>query len=86
MGLEFARGAVWGNQVHTVLLEVVIESIAVIGPIADEMLEFGLEHVEIKTGLDQGDFMMSRRVRTDGEGEPVSIHNRANLQALTLYR
>jgi hypothetical protein len=36
--------------------------------------------------LDQGDFMMSRRVRTDGEGEPVSIHNRANLHALTLYR
>lgn len=51
-----------GNQVHADLFEVVIEHIAVIGSIADEILRFGLKHVEIETELNQGDFVMIRRM------------------------
>lgn len=59
-----------GNEVHAILLEVVIEPIAVIGPIADEMLRLGLQHVEVEGQLDQGDFVMVGCMRTDGEGSP----------------
>lgn len=73
------------NEVDAILLEVIIESVVVIGPIANEMLGVGLQYIEIETELDQGDFVMIRRVRTDGEGEPVSIHNRENLHALPAF-
>ena len=85
LGLEFARGAMGRHQVHAVLLQVVIEPIALIGPIGDEMLRFGLGHVELETELDQGDFVMIRCVRTDGERKLVPIHNCANLHALPAF-
>lgn len=42
LGLEFPSRAMRGNQVHPILLEVLIEPIAVVCPIADEMLRLGL--------------------------------------------
>ncbi len=74
------------NEVDAILLEVVIAAIAVIGPIADEMLGFSLEHVEIETELDQGDFVIIRGVRADRKWQPVPIHNRENLHALPAFR
>ena len=50
------------------------------------MLGFRLQHVEVETELDQGDFMMIGRVRTDGEGQPMTIDNRQNLHALATFR
>jgi hypothetical protein len=73
------------DQVHAILFELVIEPIAVIGSIAIEMFGLRLQHVEVKTQLDQGDFVMIRRVCTDGEGEPMPIHNRENLHALAAF-
>ena len=52
LGLEFASGSMGGNQVHPVLFQIVIEPIAVVRPITDEMLGFGLQHVEVETELD----------------------------------
>jgi hypothetical protein len=86
LGLEFARGAMGRNTVDAILLEVVIEAIAVIRPIANEMLGFRLQHVEVETELDQGHFMMIRRMPTDGEGESVPIHTRKNLHAFPAFR
>ena len=74
------------DHVDAVLFEVVIEAIAVIRPIANEMLGFRFQHVEVETELDQGDFMMMRRMRTDREGQPVPIHNRENLHAFPAFR
>lgn len=74
------------NQVHALLLEVGIETIAVIGSIPDEMFGLGLEHVEVETELHQGDFMMIRRMRTDGERKVVPIHNRQDFHALVAFR
>ena len=74
------------DQVDAVLLKVVIEPIAIIGSIADEMLGLGLQHVDVETELHERDLMMSGRVRTDREPQPVPIHNRENLHALPAFR
>ena len=84
--LEFAGRAMRRNAVHALLFEVVIEPLAVIGPIPNEMFGLGFEHVEVETELDQGDCVMIRCVRTDGEGEPMPIHNRQNLHAFPAFR
>ena len=86
MGLEFPGRAMRRNQVHAVWLEGVIEAIAVIDPIPNEMFGLGLEHVEVEAQLDQGDFIMIRRMRTDGKRKSMSIHNRQNLHALAAFR
>jgi len=44
LGLERAVGAMQSNQIHSVLLELHIELIAVIRTIADERLRLGLLH------------------------------------------
>lgn len=49
LSLEFTSGAMLRDQVHTVLVEVGIEAIAVIRPIPDEMLGRGLEQVAVET-------------------------------------
>lgn len=74
------------DQVHTILVEVGIEAIAVIRPIPDEMLGLGLEHVEVETELHQGDLMMIRRMCAHGEGQTVPIHNRQDFHALAALR
>ncbi|MGQ0555565.1 MAG: hypothetical protein ACT4PN_06440 [Nitrospiraceae bacterium] len=71
MGLEFPGRAMRRNQVHAVWLEGIIEAIAVIGPIPNEMFGLGLEHVDVEAQLDQGDFMMMRRMRTDGKRKSI---------------
>ena len=55
-------------------------------PIPDEMLGFGLEQVEAETELQQGDFMMIRRMRAHGEGQSVPIYNRQDFHALAAFR
>ena len=71
----------WRNHVHPVLLEVVIEPVAVIGAIANEMFGLGLQHVEVETELHQRDFMMIGRMRTHRERQSMAIHNREDLHA-----
>ena len=52
LGLEFVRGPVWSNDIDSMLLEIVIETIAGIGPDPDQMLGLGLQHVEVEAELD----------------------------------
>src|SRR5579885_1621896 len=86
LGLELASGPVWRNQVHPVLLEVVIEPVAVVGPIPNEMFGLGLQHVEVETQLHQRDLMMIRGVRPDREREPMPIHNGQDFHPLAAFR
>jgi len=73
------------DHVDAILLKLVIEAVAVIRPIANEMFRLGLEHIEVVTQLDQGDFMMMGGMRTDREGQPVPIHNREDLHVFTAF-
>jgi hypothetical protein len=66
LGLEFPGGPMWRNHIHAVVVEVVIQPITVIRAITDEVLRFGLPHVEVKTELHQRDLMMIGRVRESG--------------------
>ncbi len=75
-----------GDQVDSVLFELVIEAVAVIRPITNEMFRLGLQDIEVETQLHQGDFMMIRRVRVDGEGQSVPIHNRQDFHAFAAFR
>ncbi|HSF67721.1 MAG TPA: hypothetical protein VLA67_09885 [Nitrospiraceae bacterium] len=86
LGLEFPSRPVRRDQVHAVLLEVIIESVAVIRAIANELLRLGLQHVEVETELHQGDLMMIGGMRTDRERQPVSIDNRQDFHALATFR
>jgi hypothetical protein len=86
LSLEFPSGAMRRDHVDAVLLEILIEAIAVIGPVSDEMFRLGLQHVEVETELDQGDFMMIGGMRTDRERKSMAIHNRENLHALAAFR
>ena len=60
--------------------------VAVVRSITNQVLGFGLQHVEVETELDQGDFVMIRRGRTDREGQPMPIHNRQDFHALPAFR
>jgi len=51
--------------------EVIIEAIAVVSTIPNEMFWLGLQHVEVETELNQGDFMMIGRMRTDRERQEL---------------
>ena len=81
LGFQFSGGSVGGNHVHPVLLEVVIQPIAVIRAIANEMFGLGLQHVKVETELHQRDFMMIGRVCAYRERQPMTIHNRKDLHA-----
>ena len=85
MGFQFTSGPVRRDHVDAILLKLVIEAVAVIRPIANEMFRLGLEHIEVVTQLDQGDFMMMGGMRTDREGQPVPIHNREDLHVFTAF-
>ena len=54
LGLEFTSGPVWGNHVDVAQLESIIEAIAVIGPVPDQMLRLGLQHLEVELSIDPG--------------------------------
>lgn len=55
LGLKLATRPMRRGQVHAVLLEVRIESVAFVGAIADEMFGLDFEHVEVGIELDQRD-------------------------------
>jgi len=74
-----------GNQIDAVPFEVLIEAIAVIGPVTNEMFGLSLQHIEVETELDQGDFMMIRGMGTHGEGQAMAIHNREDLHAFAAF-
>ncbi len=82
LGFQFARRSVRGNHVHAVLLKVIVEPIAVIGAIADEVLRLGFEHVEVESQLHERDLMMIGGMRAHREWQPMAIDNREDLAPL----
>ena len=73
------------NHVDAVLFQVVIEAVTVIGTIPNEMFGLGFEHVEVETELDQGDFMMIRRMGAHRKRQAMPIHNRQDFHAFAAF-
>ena len=81
-----AIGAVRRDHLDAVVAQLLIERIAVIGAIADQILGLGFDHVEVEAQLHQADFMMVRRVRADRERQSMAIHNRHDFHAFSALR
>ena len=68
------------------LRNVLVERVAVVGTVADEVLRLGFDHVEVEAQLDQAHFVMVRGVRTDRERQAVAIHDRHDFHAFSTLR
>ena len=68
------------------LPELFIQPVAIVRPVADQILGLGLNHVEVEAQLYQRDLMMIGRVRTHRERQSVAIHDRDDLDAFATPR
>ena len=73
------------DHLNAVVSQLFIQRVAIIGPIADQILRLGFDHVEVEAWLHQADFVMVRRVRADRERQPMAIHNRHDFHAFSRY-
>src|SRR6516165_5360772 len=74
------------NHFDAVAAQLLIQWIAVVSAIADEVLWLGSDHVEVETELNQTHFVVVGRMRTDRERQAMAIHNRHDFQALSALR
>src|ERR1700745_87652 len=74
------------NHLDAVAAQLLIEWIAVVSAIADQILRLGLDHVEVETELNQTHFVVVGRMRTDRERQAMAVHNRHDFQALSALR
>jgi hypothetical protein len=58
LGFELAVASVRRDHLYPVLSQLLVQYVAVIGFIANKILRFGFDHVEIETELNQRDLMM----------------------------
>lgn len=78
--------AVRRDEIDTFSRELLVERIAVVGTIADEILRLRLEHVEVEAQLHQRDFMMIRSVRAHRKRQAVAVDNRQYFHAFAALR
>ena len=60
-----AIGAVWRDHLDTISSQFLVERIAVIGPVADQVIRLGFDHVEIEAQLHQANLMVVGSMRAD---------------------
>src|SRR4030095_8503329 len=58
-----AIGAVWRDHLDAVSTQLLIQRIAIVGAITDQILRLCFDHVEVEAQLHQADFMMVSRMR-----------------------
>jgi len=81
-----AVGLVRGDHLHALRTQLLIERIAVVRFIADQVLRLCLDHVEVKGQLHERDFMMVRGVRSHRQRQAVTIDNRHDFHAFSASR
>src|SRR2546430_14766227 len=74
------------NHLHASEPRLLVERIAVIRAIADQVLRLRFDHVELETQLHQRHFMVVRSVSTDRERQAMAIHNRPDFLAFSASR
>ena len=60
-----AIGAVWRDHLDTISSQFLVERIAVIGTVADQVFWLGFDHVEVEAQLHQADLMVVGGMRAD---------------------
>src|SRR5215471_7733042 len=74
------------DHLDAVLAQLLIEWIAVVGAIADQILRLGLDHVEVEAQLYQPNFVVIGGMRADRERQSMTIHDRHDFHAFPALR
>ena len=85
-GRAAAIGSVRCDHLDAVSSQLLIQRIAVIGAISNQIFRLGFDHVEIEAQLNQAYFVVVRCMRTDRERQTMTIHNRRDFQAFSSFR
>jgi len=54
---------VWRDHLDAVSAQLLVQGIAVVGAVTDQILRLGFDHVEVEAQLHQADFVMVGRMR-----------------------
>src|SRR6516164_5646611 len=74
------------DHLDAVLAQLLIEWIAVVGAIADQILGLGLDHVEVEAQLYQPNFVVIGGMRADRERQSMTIHDCHDFHAFSALR
>jgi len=74
--------AMWCNHLNASLAQFYIQRVTVVGAITNQVFRLRFDHVELEAQLHQGDLMVIRRMGTDRQRLPVTIHNGHDFHAL----
>src|SRR5215475_2609810 len=74
------------DHLDAVLAQLLIEWIAVVGAIADQILRLGLDHVEVEAELYQPNFGVIGGMRADRERQSMTIHDCHDFHAFSALR
>src|SRR5215471_4139995 len=74
------------DHLDAVLAQLLIEWIAVVGAIADQILRLGLDHVEVEAQLYQPNFVVIGGMRADRERQSMTIHDCHDFHAFSALR
>lgn len=75
-----------GDHRDALAAQFLVEAIAIVGAIADEVIRLGLDHVEVEAELHQANFVMVGGVRAHRQRQAVAIHNCHDFQAFSAFR
>src|SRR6266699_4200583 len=70
------------DHLDAVLAQLLIEWIAVVGAIADQILRLGLDHVEVEAQLYEPNFVVIGGMRADRERQSMTIHDCHDFHAM----
>src|SRR2546423_12578865 len=74
------------DHLDAFLAQLLIEWIAVVGAIADQILRLGLDHVEVEAQLYQPNFVVIGGMRADRERQSMTIHDCHDFHAFPTLR
>jgi hypothetical protein len=63
------------DHFNAAVLQIVIETIAVVGSIADQFLRFCFDHIEIKSQLNERDLAVIRSISGNGQRQAVAVQD-----------
>ena len=83
---HLAVGAMWRNHLDAVASQLLVQGIAVVGAVADQILRLGFDHVEVEAELHQAHFVMVGRMRADRKWQAMAIDDRHDFHTFSAPR
>src|SRR6266705_2750386 len=76
----------WRDHLDAISAQFVVQRIAVVSAITNQVLRLGFDHVEVEAELHQADFVMVCRMRADRKRQSMAIDNRHDFHAFSALR